>query len=381
MTRKLRILAMMDHVVSTGGGTEQHLIWLQNHLDRQRFEQHFLVFSQLDCPAELFPVPPLVLGQVHGNRKWSYPQRFRALVRFLCENEIDLIHAFAPNDEVLACYAALFARRKRGKRIPVVGHRRNIGFELNRKRLMMGRLTRRFDIAYLANSRAAVEAAFEKEDIPRERFTVIYNPVSQSRREAGLASPVSREELGLNADDFVVGSVATIRRIKGHDTLVRAARLVVDRHPNARFLCVGKQGDPQYFGELQTLVAELDLTRHFVWPGDTDNPYRVLPVFDLAVLASDSESFSNSVLEYAAAERPIIASNVGGMAEIINDGENGFLVPPRRPESLAEKINTLIENPTLRRTFADRAAETARRNFDELEILRQYVGFYESLAK
>ena len=381
MTETLRVVHLMDHVISAYGGTEQHMIWLQNHLPRDQFELHFLVFSQFDASPEAFPISPYNLGQVFGNNKWSYLKRFNALVRYLCEHNIDLLHAFSPVDELFACYAARSAQKKLRKKIAIVGHRRNIGFALNRKLLLMGRLTRKFPIAYLANSRAAIEAAFEKEGIAKERFTVIYNPVSKSRFEAGLASPMTRAELGVDENAFLIGSIATIRRIKGFETLVRAAKSVVERHPTAHFLCIGKQGDAEYLAELRTLAAELGLTNHITWFGDVDNPYRVLPNFDLAVLASHSESFSNSVLEYAASGRPIVASNVGGMPEIITDGTNGFLVPAKEPERLAEKIVTLIENPVLRRSFAEQAAETARKHFDETDILRQYCDFYRAAAR
>ncbi|MCL2622298.1 MAG: glycosyltransferase family 4 protein [Planctomycetaceae bacterium] len=380
MTERLRIVFMVDHAVLPRGGSEQHLVWLQSNLDSERFEKHFLVFSQLDCPEEMFPVSPLVLGRVFGNAKFSYLKRFRALVDYLCHNDIHIIHAFMPNDEVLACYAVLFARRRLGRSIAIVGHRRNIGYMVGLRRRIMGWLTRRFNIAYLANSRAAVDAALVKEGIPRKRFTVIYNPVSRSRWEDGLASPVSRAELGFQADDFVIGSVATIRRIKGYETLVRAIRLVVDQYPNVRLLCIGAVAFPEYLDELRALTAELGLERSITWHGDMDNPYRVLPLFDLAVLSSYSESFSNSVLEYAAAGLPIVASEVGGMSEMITDGVNGCLVPPKEPELLAEKIITLIENPTLRHTLAARAAETAHSHFDESAVMRRYVEFYENLC-
>ena len=380
MTQTLRILFMMDHCHTPSAGTEQHLLWLFNNLDPERFEKYFLVFSRLDCPADEFPVRPLVLGQVYGNRKSSLFRRFRALIRYLCNNRIDIIHAFTHFDEVLACYAAMFVRWMSGQRIPVVGHRRNIGYATDARCRMMRRLTRWFNIAYIANSRAAVDAAWEKEGIPSERFTVMNNPFSRSRWEAGLKLPISRSELGFDAGDFVIGSVATIRRIKGYETLVQAARLVVDKHPNTHFLCIGGVDDASYLDELRTLTAELSLERHLFWHGGIDNPFRVLPVFDLAVLSSYSESFSNSVLEYAASGLPVVASDVGGMSEIITDDENGFLVPAKQPERLAEKIITLIEKPELRRTFSERIAEAARRNFNESVILSRYTEFYERLG-
>ena len=379
MTQKLRILFMMDHAFMPRGGTEQHLVWLFNNLTPERFKQFFVVFSQLDCPPEMFPIPPVVFGQVYGNRKRTFLKRFRALVRLICDNDIDIVHAFTPLDEVHACYAALLARRKLGKTIRVVGQRRNIGYAMGTRHFIMRCLIRRFKITYVANSHAAVEAALEKEGIPCERFTVIHNPFSRARWEDGLAAPISRAELGLDTGNFVIGSVATFRRIKGYETLVRAARLVVNEHLNVRFLCIGGMDDAEYCRELKALTVELGLESHFVWHGGIDNPYRLLATFNMAVLSSYSESFSNSVLEYAAAGLPIVASDVGGMSEIITDGKNGFLVPPKQPESLAEKILTLIDNPTLRHTLAECAADTARQNFDETVILRQYVELYENL--
>ena len=380
MTRKIRVLHLIDHVLSAYGGTEQHLIWLQNILDRQQFELLCMVFSKMNCSAETFPVQPLVLGEIFGLGKISYFKRIWALSRYICDNDIDLIHAFTPTDEPIACYASLLARRKLRKKIPVVGHRRNIGFNLNRKSLWKGRLTRPFGMKYIANSQAAVDAAFEKERIPQERFTIIHNPVLMTRFEAGMASRLTRADLGLDPDSFVIGSVASLRPIKGHKTLLRALRFVVDKYPQTRLLCIGKQHEIEFFEELQAQTAELDLERHVIWFGNIDNPFRILPNFDLAVLASYSESFSNAILEYGVAGLPIVASNVGGMAEIITDGENGFLVPPNQPEILAKKMVQLIENQEIRKNIANCAAETVRKNFDEMTILQKYTDFYKNIV-
>jgi len=380
MTRKIRVLHMFDHILSAFGGTEQHLIWLQNMLDRQQFELFCLVFSKMDCPSEILPIQPLVLGEIFGPGKISFLKRIWAISRYICDNDIDLIHAFTPTDELIACYASLLARRKLRKRIPVVGHRRNIGYSLNRKVLWKGRLTRPFGMKYIANSQAAVDAAFEKEHISREHFTVIHNSVSMVRFGIGVASQLTRAELGLDSDAFVIGSVATLRPIKGHQTLLRAIRLVVDKYPQTRLLCIGEQLEIKFFEELQALTTELGLERHVIWFGNIDNPFRVLPNFDLAVLASYSESFSNAILEYGVAGLPIVASNVGGMAEIITDGENGFLVPPEQVEMLAEKMIQLIENQETRQNLANCAAERVRKNFDETAILQQYTDFYKNIA-
>jgi len=369
--RKIRILYLMDYIDSVRGGGEQHLIWLLKNISNGHFQKFFLVFSKSDCSPDSFAISPVVLGDQYGVGKRALLKRFLALVRFIRDHEIDLIHAVTPNDELLACYATWLAKRGR-----VIGNRRNSGYQLNLGRHIKNRLTCRFRIPYLANSMAAVEAAAKKEKIPGERFTVIRNPIAEERLRQGLAAPVTRTELELDHDAFVVGSVATVRAVKGYEVFLNAAKNVVAKHPNARFLIVGEQEDPEYLGKLKNLASELNIEPNVIWYGSVENPYRLLSVFDVAVLSSYSESFSNSVLEYAAFGLPIVASNVGGMKEIIQDGESGFLVPSGDPEQLAEKINTLLEDEPLRKKFGQNAREHVFREFSEQRILEQYQDFY-----
>ncbi|MDR1382409.1 MAG: glycosyltransferase family 4 protein [Planctomycetaceae bacterium] len=369
----IRLLFMMDVVDSDRCGSEQHLKWLQANLNSALFEKHFLIFSLLNCPPDRFPVVPLVLGQKYGNKKSSLPKRFQALVRFICENDIDLIHAFTPYDELLAACASYFARKKIG----IVGHRRNIGYALTCKLRMMSRAARWFGgIQYIANSQAAADAADEKEKISRQLFTIIPNPISETRRQEGFANPILRKEFGVAADVFLIGCVATIRSIKGHETLLHAAKTVLQKHPNTHFLCVGEQPDADYFAMLKRLAEALGITQHLTWYGSVDNPYRLLPTFDLAVLPSYSESFSNSILEYAASGLPIIASDVGGMREIINDNQTGCLVSSKEPEQLAEKILLLLNSPILRRELKTQTKQFAEKEFAENSVLQKYVDCY-----
>ncbi|MDR1493756.1 MAG: glycosyltransferase family 4 protein [Planctomycetaceae bacterium] len=368
-----RLLFMMDVVDSDRCGSEQHLKWLQTHLDSALFEKYFLIFSSLNCPPDRFSVAPLALGQKYGNQKSSLLKRFQMLARFIREHEIDLIHAFTPYDELLAACASRFAKKKIG----IVGHRRNLGYALTRKLRIMSRAARQLgEIQYIANSQAAADAAHEKEKISRELFTIIPNPISETRRREGFANPISRKELGVKDDVFLIGCVATIRPIKGHETLLHAAKIVLKKCQNAHFLCVGEQPDANYLTKLKSLAEELDVAQHLSWYDSVDNPYRLLPELDLATLSSYSESFSNSVLEYAASGLPIIASDVGGMREMIADNQTGFLVPPKEPEKLAEKIILLINTPTLCRKFKTQTRQFAEKNFAENGVLEKYRDFY-----
>jgi glycosyltransferase involved in cell wall biosynthesis len=132
--------------------------------------------------------------------------------------------------------------------------------------------------------------------------------------------------------------------------------------------------------ELQHLADELGISERIVWYGGIDNPLTIIPNFDVAVLSSRSESFSNSVLEYAVAERPIVVSDVGGLGEIVENNRTGFVVPPQNPERLAEKILLFLENPELGKTFGKKAKEFVFEQYDEKKILEQYLNYYRLRA-
>jgi glycosyltransferase involved in cell wall biosynthesis len=176
-----------------------------------------------------------------------------------------------------------------------------------------------------------------------------------------------------------VALVATVRPIKDHATFLRAARLVLDRHPGTRFFAIGKH-EPPYFTELQSLADELNIAEHVRWFGPVDNPLSILAHCDLGVLSSRSEGFSNALLDYAVAGLATVATDVGGTPEVVEDGRTGFLVPPQSPERMADRICQLLQDAPLRQAFGARAAARAGALFSEQRILNQYSQLYLHLA-
>ncbi len=106
-----------------------------------------------------------------------------------------------------------------------------------------------------------------------------------------------------------------------------------------------------------------------------------MPVFDVAVLSSRSEGLSNTLIEYAAAGLPIVATDVGGNGEVVAHGENGYLVPPGRPDQLADAIVQLLRDPALRATFGRAGQAKVAREFDEETVTGAYVDYYQSLVR
>lgn len=375
----IRILYLIDDLWSSLGGSEQHLLWLLRTIPEPEFEEHLIVFSNIHSEEPvIMEHRPVVLGPEFGIGGRSWFRRLRCVARFIRDNRIDLVHAFGPMGEAEAVLAVRLARRGR-----VLGNRRDCGYDKSARNRWIFWLAKVLKTRYVANSEAARQAAFRNNGTPLDSIAVIRNPVSRKRIEEALHEPVRRDELPFlrgTPGEKIVGMVATVRPIKDYGTLIRAAKTVLEKYPNTWFVFVGDQ-DSNHKAELEHIAEECGVTERIVWFGKHPNPLRIVPCFDVAVLSSHSESFSNAVLEYAAAERPIVVSDVGGLGEIVRDGETGYLVPPENPGALAEKILRLLDDPQLARRFGIAARQYVFERYDEQKILEQYIDKYREMVE
>ncbi|MDR3108496.1 MAG: glycosyltransferase [Planctomycetaceae bacterium] len=372
--RPTHILYLIDDLYSSRGGSEQHLLWLLRSIPSSEFEKHFVIFSTFWHPeTAVLEQEPVVLGEKFGIGGKSWLRRFRFLAKYIREHKIELIQAFSPRAELAAVLAVRLARQGR-----VIGNRRDCGYDKRRELRWIFWLARLLGTKYVANSEAAKQAAFRNDGTPLHSITVIRNPIAFERIQAGLAAPMRRSDLPITSEfptGKLVGMVATVRPIKDYGTLICAAKIVLEKFPDTGFLFVGEK-DEKHKSELQQLAEEQGVSEKIIWYGGIDNPLKIVPLFDVAVLSSHSESFSNAVLEYAVAERAIVVSDVGGLGEIIEDGRSGFIVPPENPAALAEKIIRFFEDSELGHRFGQQAKEFVFREYNEQKILKQYLEFY-----
>ena len=383
MTTKTRILYLIDEFWSPSGGTEQNLLWLLTRVPEKAFEKYFVVFSAVrGCDPNVLPLAPRRLADEFGFGWKTWPRRIRELAKILQDNRIDVIHAFSKNGELAAVLAARLVGRMtaeyRSNFLPVIGNRRDIGYHWTWRSRLLSRFVQWFRIRYVANSEAARQAAHRIEGIALDRLTVIRNPISGERLQRGLERSLCRRDIADDLPDnaILIGMIATVRPIKDYPTLFRAAKTVIEKYPDAFFVIVGEAEPPTHRQELENLAAELGIEHRIVWFGSLDNPYRILPLLDIAVLSSHSESFSNAVLEYAVSGRAIVVSDVGGLGEIVRQNETGLLVPPSNPVELATSLLRLLNDPQLREALSCAARNFALQEFSESKILALYLDLY-----
>jgi glycosyltransferase involved in cell wall biosynthesis len=193
----------------------------------------------------------------------------------------------------------------------------------------------------------------------------------------GPAPAVLRKALGLGSSEVVI-TVTRMTRQKGIPTLLEAAALVHEVRPSVRFLLVGPR---QSEGPLAVTQAEIDRHRPYVMAiGPRSDVPALFALADVFAFPTEyREGVPRALLEAALAGLPIVATLMPGCRDVIRDGWNGFLVPPRAPRLLAERILDLLRDPETARTMGHRAGELVRREFDLGITVDRYVALYEEL--
>ena len=194
---------------------------------------------------------------------------------------------------------------------------------------------------------------------PAERIRIIHNGVDLALFDAETnRTPLA--EFGFAEDEPVVGIVAGLHPWKDHGTLLKAARIVIDKIPDARFLIVGEGVTRP---ELESLCDDLQITPNVHFTGARHDVARLLTAIDVFALTSTTEAFPISLLEAMACGRPAVCTAVGGVPELLTDGESGYLVPPKDTQQLAARLLSLLSDPDTARRMGRAGRERVEAEF------------------
>ena len=160
-----------------------------------------------------------------------------------------------------------------------------------------------------------------------------------------------RQSLGVNDEDVLIGAVGAVLPKKGQHYLIRALPKVLQEVPNAKLLIVGSLDSTDYVNRVKEDAETLGISSRIIWTGQRNDIARLMPACDLSVLASLEENFPLVILESMAASVPVVATDVGGVAECVVSGETGLLVPPNNTEALGQALAVLADSPEDRATM------------------------------
>lgn len=213
--------------------------------------------------------------------------------------------------------------------------------------------------------------------LPRERYTMIYNGVDVGRASAGLASAAAfRKKYSIPSQRAIVTQVSWIIPEKGIHDLLHAASLVLGRDRNVQFVIVG---EGSYRTDCQKLAEELGISDHLTWTGLVQDPLSEGVFAAAAVVCQMSrweEVFGQVIAEAMASWKPVIGTRVGGIPELIDDGETGFLVERGDIPSMAGKILQLLSDPVLRASMGSKGRQAAEAKFDHRRNVSKLIELY-----
>ncbi|RMH74868.1 MAG: glycosyltransferase family 1 protein [Calditrichaeota bacterium] len=319
---------------------------------------HLPVFSDIDLEA----LNPL--------RAITNLSRLRKFIR---REAIDLINAHRPEDVPFAALMKYLAASS----LPVI---RTVGdVRPPRKHLLNYWLHRRHLDHLIFCCRAMYEKFQAVWPIFEGRSTVIYSAIDTEAFRPPSVRPPLRRELGFGEDEVVVGIIARLSPVKDHHTFLRAAAQVARKAPQTRFLISGEAAQLSH-EDLRRVAGELGIEERVVFlPRDERIDIRdLIGTLDVGVVASrGSEVICRVAVEYMALARPVVVTDVHVLPEIVQEGENGFVVPARDAEAMAERILRLVEQPELRRRMGDTARRMAEERFSYPVLVEKTLEVYE----
>ena len=290
-------------------------------------------------------------------------RRFR---QFLKENQIEIVHSHDFYTNVFGMFAAKTRR--------IASKRETEGMRSPAQKIIEKQAFRRAS-RIVANS-AAVKKYLIAAGVSGEKISVVYNGLDLDKLKTDFDRPEILRRFDL-PNKKLITIVANLRHsVKNQEMFLRAARKVKEKNESAAFVLAG---EGERIGELQNLAGQLKIEADVFFTGRCAQIAELLSVSEICVLTSRAEGFSNAILEYMAAGKPVVATNVGGAAEVIFEGENGFLVESDDDRKLAERILFLLENPKTARTMGERGRKIVEENFSAQSQLENTLALYEKV--
>lgn len=376
---KLNVLHIIDSFEQ--GGTERQALQLVRMLQANGhygvrlacLQRHGLLLSDAET-LDLGPIPEYPLTSFYD---LNFVQQLRRLVRFLKENEIKIVHTHEFYTNFFGITAAAIARVP----VRIASKRETDGFRTPMQK-RVERLVYRLARRVIANSNA-VRDQLIREGAPAAKVVTLYNGLETTRiiPPAELSREAALEMFALPNDPArrFVTIVANVNHpVKDHQTFLRAAAHVHAAVTNSAFVVAG---EGKLMSSLRAQAAQLGLERDVFFLGRCERIAELLSLSDVCVLSSKAEGFSNSILEYMAAARPVVVTDVGGAREAVSDGETGYIVPAGDDGEMAKRIIELLRDPKHARAMGERGKQIVAEKFSCTAQLERTLALYDSLLK
>jgi len=364
------------------GGAEKMLLYLISGLDRKVYNPVVCTLLDRGEYRNFFKANDIKYYSLNMQSYYKIPFALFKLVKIVRRENISIIHSYLFYSDLMARAAGFLAG------VPVViTSMRNIDLWRTPYHIFIDSLTYGFSSAIISNSLAGASRLSNIEKIPADKIKVVYNAVKLDEYERGgsYSRQDFRKSIGVGARDIMVVTVARLEEQKDHLSLLKAARLTLEK----LFLkkaggCAARikfvlTGGGSLIDELKEEAQKLGLSGNVIFLGTRTDIKDILHSSDIFLLTSIYEGMPNAILEAQACGVAVIATDVGGVSEIITDNFNGVLCKPKDIENIAEKLIHLIENPGFAEFLAKNALERLKTKFSCDNLISKTCAIYKNL--
>ncbi|ODS34147.1 MAG: putative glycosyltransferase [Candidatus Scalindua rubra] len=383
--RKIKILNIITRLEL--GGPPILVIDILQRLNKKRFESSIVTGITIDSRYDMIGfardkdirvfIMPSLVRNVHPLKDVI---SLIKLALFLKKEKYDIIHCHTSKGGFIGRLAAKLA----GARIIIYSPHGDI-FEgyfcklVTNFFVLLEKFAARFTDKIINLSEIEIERFLKHGIGTKQQLKHIYNGIDIKYYERTMASNLKkRDEFGLSKDDFICATVGRLVPVKGHTYLIKAIQKVIKVIPKARFLFIG---DGELKSELSEEIKSLGLQENIFLLGARRDIATTLSCINIFLLPSINEGFGMVLIEAMAAKKPVIATNVGGIPEVVIDGKTGILIPPKDTEGFSSAIIKLYNNPELSKRMGLAGYRRTKNIFNIETTVHELEDLYSELIK
>jgi len=375
MKPKIKILYI---ITSSGiGGAEKILYYTATGLDYDKYDISVCSLKKMGEIARALEKQGIAVYCLHmGDREsfWGWLSSIIALIRlspYIIRIRPTIIHSFLFRANILARIAGYLTG------VPIIiSSVRVMGGE--KKYFHYVEMITSFMVDhYITVSESVKRHIIDKSRISNEKISVIYNGVNIKSQDNAYEQN-AKIPFKIENEDRILMTVGRLHEQKGHCYLIQAVSEVRKEFPKVKLLITG-EGEEE--NNLKKLVKSLDLTNEVIFAGLSSDIEGIFPMAELFILPSLWEGLPNALLEAMAAGKPVVATKVGGIPEIVVHGETGILIPPRNPHALAIAIVDLLQDRLKAKDMGEAGRIRAGKRFSIYKMIEKTENLYQELLK
>jgi glycosyltransferase involved in cell wall biosynthesis len=356
------------------GGTERQLYELAIRLDKSYFNPVVYCLSEIDSPFGAMLREKGIKVYTLKRRGHIDPFRIIKLARLFKKENINLVHSFLHIPNAYSYAACLLARLD--KFIPSV---RNCEIDRNRLLTYVDRLNLQRCSLITVNSEIVKMFTANHFSISPDKIKVIYNGIDAKRFVNFKESIKIKDDLSIPKNARVVGVIGKLSSPQKNIPLfLKAAGRISNQFSDVKFLVVGSG---KLLDDMKDFSHKLGISEKVYFTGEREDIPEILKLLDVFVLSSYKEGLPNVIMEAMAASKPVVATDVGGVSELVMDEETGFLVPSNNVEKLSQAVIRLLENPNVAKRMGEKGKERIEKLFLIDRTVKQTEKLYLSLFK